>query len=44
MALREAVAKEAALKSNPQTQEEAQLPDLVKAEPITKIVEKQGSL
>ena len=39
MALREAAAKEAALKSNPQTQEEAQLPDLVKAEPITKIVE-----
>ena len=39
MALREAAAKEAALKSNPQTPEEAQLPDLVKAEPITKIVE-----
>ena len=36
MALREAAAKEAALKSNPQTQEEAQLPE---AEPITKIVE-----
>ena len=30
MALREAAAKEAALKSNPQTPEEAQLPDLVK--------------
>ena len=41
VALREAAAKEAALKSNPQTPEEAQLPDLVKAEPITKIVERK---
>lgn len=39
MALRESAGKEAALKANPQTPEEAQLPDLVKTEPITKIVE-----
>jgi len=39
MALREAAGKEAALKANPQTPEEAALPDLVRAEPITKIVE-----
>lgn len=38
-ALQESAAKEAALKANPQTPEEAALPDLVKAEPITKIVE-----
>lgn len=38
-ALQESAAKEAALKANPQTAEEAQLADLVKAEPITKIVE-----
>lgn len=38
-ALQESAAKEAALKANPRTPEEAALPDLVKAEPITKIVE-----
>lgn len=38
-ALQESAAKEAALKANPQTPEEIALPDLMKAEPITKIVE-----
>ncbi len=37
-ALQEAAGKAAALKANPLPEDEAKLPDLVKAEPITKIV------
>lgn len=41
-ALRESAGKEAALKANPLTPEEAQLADLVKAEPIVKIVDSKA--